>query len=265
MSNTHLIRKQTNKIIDDEFYTQYSDIEKELMHYDFTNKTVYCPCDDWDNSNFCKYFYTNFHKLKLKKLYCSCLTGKFVAYNGTEIRKHTLDSGDFRNKECITILNQSDIVVTNPPFSLIKDFMDIYSTKDFIFVVPTLALGYSYLRTRVITWHIGKEIGNFIRPDGTKKHQSCFFISTLDTNRDREAVVVNKPVSEYSFVTYKGKEYLWTKNINNIPDNYYAPMVVPMRFIIIRDKRFKVLASRVEPYNKGKQMFFQCLIQRVCE
>ena len=94
MSNEHLNKKQFSKIIDDEFYTQYSDIEKELMYYDFTNKTIYCPCDDWDRSNFCKYFYNNFHKLNLKKLYCSCLDGKFVAYNGKELKQYKLTSGD---------------------------------------------------------------------------------------------------------------------------------------------------------------------------
>ena len=263
MSNKHLNKKQFSKIIDDEFYTQYSDIEKELMHYDFTNKTVYCPCDDWDKSNFCKYFYNNFHKLNLKKLYCSCLDGKFVAYNGKELKQCKLASGDFRSKECKTIFEQSDIVVTNPPFSILKDFMDIYSTKDFILVLPILALKYSYISPHIFNWHVGKEIGNFIRPDGT--HQACVFISTLNTNRYRKALVVNKPISEYSFVTYKGKEYLWTKYINNIPDNYYEPMIVPIRFIIIRDNRFKVLATRIDPYNKEKKMFTQCLIQRINE
>ena len=82
---------------------------------------------------------------------------------------------------------------------------------------------------------------------------------------DTNAVVVNKPISEYSFVTYKDKDYLWTKYINNIPDNYYEPMIVPIRFIIIRDNRFKVLATRIDPFNKEKQMFSQCLIQRIKE
>ena len=265
MNNKHLNKKQFSKIIDDEFYTQYSDIEKELMYYDFTNKIIYCPCDDWDKSNFCKYFYNNFHKLNLKKLYCSCLDGKFVAYNGKELKQYKLASGDFRSKECKTIFEQSDIVVTNPPFSILKDFMDIYSTKDFIIVIPILALKNSYISPRIFNWHIGKEIGNFIRPDGTKTHQACLFISTLNTNRDRKAVVVNKPISEYSFVTYKGKDYLWTKKINNIPDNYYEPMIIPIRFIMIRDNRFKVLATRIDPYNKEKKMFSQCLIQRIKE
>ncbi|MCX6833625.1 MAG: hypothetical protein NTW07_00580, partial [candidate division Zixibacteria bacterium] len=127
----------------DEFYTQLSDIEKELRHYakHFKGKTVLCNCDDPKISNFFHYFSHNFEKLKLKKLITTCYKncdadlfskhtdqrGIWLEYDGDkdgdrvpgpdEIGIHTLKGdGDFRSEECIKLLKQADIVVTNPPF-----------------------------------------------------------------------------------------------------------------------------------------------------
>ena len=126
----------------DEFYTQLTDIEKELKHYQnhFKNKVVFCNCDDPRISNFFHYFSYNFEKLKLKKLIATCYKSQqmdlfsqndseraiYLEYNGDknnnripdpdEIGIHHLKSdGDFRSQECIEILKNADIVVTNPP------------------------------------------------------------------------------------------------------------------------------------------------------
>lgn len=134
----------------DEFYTQLSDIEKELRHYTkhFKNKTVLCNCDDPKVSNFFHYFSHNFEKLRLKKLITTCYkssnadlfsthtaeTGLYLEYNGDksgnripspeEIGIHKLKGdGDFRSQECINLLKQADIIVTNPPFSLFREYV----------------------------------------------------------------------------------------------------------------------------------------------
>ena len=134
----------------DEFYTQLSDIENELRHYTkhFKNKTILCNCDDPKISGFFKYFSLNFEKLKLKKLITMCYKNQqtdlfskndseraiWLEYNGDknnnrvpdidEIGKHAFKSdGDFRSDECIEILKKADIVVTNPPFSLFKEYV----------------------------------------------------------------------------------------------------------------------------------------------
>src|SRR3990167_2003583 len=134
----------------DEFYTQLSDIEKELRHYTkhFKNKKVLCNCDDPKVSNFFHYFSHNFEKLKLKKLITTCYKnfdadlfskhtaerGIYLEYDGDksgnrlpdpdEIGIHKLRSeGDFRSEECIKLLKQADIVVTNPPFSLFREYV----------------------------------------------------------------------------------------------------------------------------------------------
>lgn len=134
----------------DEFYTQLSDIENELKHYKdhFCGKTVYCNCDDPSVSNFFRYFSLNFAHLGLKKLVTTCYRnqdrdlfsrreseraikleydgyreGEWVP-NADDIGVSLLDGdGDFRSRECIELLEQADIVVTNPPFSLFRQYI----------------------------------------------------------------------------------------------------------------------------------------------
>lgn len=135
---------------DDEFYTQLSDIEKELRHYKkhFKGKTVYLNCDDPRESEFFHYFSYNFEKLGLKKLIAACYKSQnmdlfstedseqavYLEYEGDkdgdrvpgrdEIEVQTFSGdGDFRSAESIALLKQADIVVTNPPFSQFRDYV----------------------------------------------------------------------------------------------------------------------------------------------
>jgi len=120
----HRARKQKN----DEFYTQLIDIERELQHYEsyFKGKVVYCNCDDPHTSNFFKYFVSNFKELRLKKVIAACYAenGFFAEYAGEKIAvSYFKGDGDFRSAESIALLKQSDIVVTNPPFSLFREYV----------------------------------------------------------------------------------------------------------------------------------------------
>lgn len=116
----------------DEFYTLLSDIENEMQIYfpHFKNKVIYCNCDDPKISNFWKYFYQNFEKLGLKKLISTYYKPKGYSfkteYDGKEtIRTRFVGDGDFRSRECVETLKDSDIVVTTPPFSLFQDFIPL--------------------------------------------------------------------------------------------------------------------------------------------
>ncbi len=145
---TNEILQKAKKSRNDEFYTQLSDIESELRHYKshFKNKVVYCNCDDPQVSNFYNYFATNFEELGIKKLISACYRkqernlfnnkkiekGFFYEYIGTEEENiiptsadinYFKGDGDFRSAESIELLKQSDIVVTNPPFSLFREFV----------------------------------------------------------------------------------------------------------------------------------------------
>ncbi len=143
--NTKLNRAGRNK--NDDFYTQLTDIEKELRHYIgyFRDKVVYCNCDDPKASQFFRYFQLKFRTLGLRKLITTCYKNqnpnlfslfeneKAVGMILTEstsgdempsIDIFNLDgNGDFRSEECIRLLEQADIVVTNPPFSLFREYV----------------------------------------------------------------------------------------------------------------------------------------------
>ena len=127
----------------DEFYTQLYDIENELRHYraHFRDKVVYCNCDDPTVSNFYRFFKLNFEFLGLKKLITTCYksqqmdmfsqhdidTAIGIEYTGKQASKEHIfylkGDGDFRSAECIELLKQADIVVTNPPFSLFREYV----------------------------------------------------------------------------------------------------------------------------------------------
>ena len=123
----HLNQAKSAK--NDEFFTQYEDIEKECQYYseDFKDKCIYLPCDE-EKSNFWKYFVDNFHNFKLKHLTATHIdfnTNSYrLDYNGTETIKTALEgNGDFRSEECTKIKNDADIIITNEPFSLFRDFV----------------------------------------------------------------------------------------------------------------------------------------------
>ncbi len=155
----------------DEFYTQLSDIERELKNYKshFKNKVVYCNCDDPRVSNFFIYFSYNFEKLGLKKLIATCYKNQnmelfsqndseqaiYLVYEGDKNKNNIPDpeeigikklkgDGDFRSKECIELLKLADIVVTNPPFSLFREYVAqlIEYDKKFLIIGHQNAISY---------------------------------------------------------------------------------------------------------------------------
>lgn len=159
MSNANLNAAKQAK--NDEFYTLYEDIENELQHYPgaFEGKIVYCNCDNPEWSNFWKYFHLNFEKLGLKRL-VSTHYEKDVEQNGhpykieyeggndaditAGVKTPLKGNGDFASDECIEVLKEADIVVTNPPFSTFRLFVDILicNQKKFFIIGPKLAVGY---------------------------------------------------------------------------------------------------------------------------
>lgn len=124
--NEHLHKAKKAK--NDEFYTRYVDIEKELSHYkdQLEGKWVYSPCDDYRWSNFPKYFKDHFQDLNLKHYTSTCYDIGEGAwrydYDGeTETITPLQGNGDFQSEECTQIMKDCDIVITNPPFSRYRD------------------------------------------------------------------------------------------------------------------------------------------------
>lgn len=127
-TNENLKFAKTNK--NDEFYTQYCDIEAEIKHYRkcFRGKVIYCNCDNPKCSQFYRYFKNNFNRFGLKKLIVTyhkkgSKVYKIEMYPGVTLKKQMKGDGDFRSEECIELLRKCDIVVTNPPFSLFREYV----------------------------------------------------------------------------------------------------------------------------------------------
>ena len=160
MANSDLHTANKNKA--DEFYTQISDIEKEMIHYKplFKGKTILCNCDDPRISNFFKYFALNFNEFGLKKIISTCYKNQdvdlftqndcekavYIEYTGNPNDPTSTDfstievkelkgDGDFRSEECIELLKQADIVVTNPPFSLFREYVSLLYKYDKKFII----------------------------------------------------------------------------------------------------------------------------------
>ena len=141
----------------DEFYTQLADVARELSHYKqhFRDKVVFCNCDDPTWSAFWKYFHLNFEELGLKKLISTHYDRNEPTYKmeytggsdndvETGIKTPLEGNGDFRNAECVALLDASDIVVTNPPFSLFREYLAqlVEHEKQFIIIGNRNALTY---------------------------------------------------------------------------------------------------------------------------
>lgn len=175
-TNARLIRAQKEK--NDEFYTLLPDVEKELVHYGehFKGKAVLCPCNDTEESAFWQYFHLNFGRLGLKRLTATSYGADAckIEYDGgndsncaccKKTRLH--GNGDFRSEECLSMMEQADIIVTNPPFSLFREMISALMSleKDFVILgnqnAVTLKDVFPYIRDRRI-W-----IGRSIRSGGT--------------------------------------------------------------------------------------------------
>ena len=181
MANSALTAAKAAK--KDEFYTQLTDIEKELAHYKkhFKGKTVLCNCDDPSVSNFFKYFALNFEFLGLKRLITTCYKNQemdlystntdvkavCLICDGDKNGNHVPDAneigvkplrgdGDFRCKECIELLKQADIVVTNPPFSLLREYVSqlIKYEKKFVIIGNQNAITYKEIFYGLVFVHI---------------------------------------------------------------------------------------------------------------
>jgi len=133
--NSDLQAARVNK--NDEFYTRLSDIETELSHYNFQGKAIYCPCDNPLQSQFYAYFFKKFSELQLSLLITTHLGGRYKrVYDGVNETDTPLQGdGDFRSDECKAILDQADIVITNPPFSLFREFVALLEEKQKQFLI----------------------------------------------------------------------------------------------------------------------------------
>lgn len=317
LNRTLHIAKSSKK---DEFYTQLSDIESELKHYKehFRNKVVFCNCDDPRNSNFFKYFAYNFENLGLKKLITTCYKNQekdlffeeesekavFLEYNGDlngnkipdaeEIGvKPLIGDGDFRSRESIDLLKQSDIVVTNPPFSLFREYVDqlVKYEKKFLIIGNINAITYKEIFKLIKdnkAWlgiNMGRGISGFIVPKdyelfGTETRidengnrivatNNCLWLTNLDTFRRHEDIVLTKKYygNESEYPKFDNYDAINVNKTQDIPMDYRGIMGVPITFLHkYNPEQFELIKFRKGNDEKdlsinGKCPYFRILIK----
>lgn len=311
--------RKAKKGKNDEFYTQLKDIEKELIHYKvhFKNKIVYCNCDDPITSNFYKYFAINFKKLGLKKLIASCYVeqefdllnvdndikrGYYYEYSGKkdeevfptiDMVKYFDGNGDFRSKESIELLTKSDIVVTNPPFSLFRELLSqlVEYDKQFLIIGNINAITYKgtfKLIGENRIWmgiNMGRGISGFIVPEhyelyGTETKvnengekivspNNCLWLTNLDNSKRHEDMPLTKTYQKEKDL-YQHYDNLNGINVNrtaNIPSDYSGVMGVPITFLHkYNPEQFEIVGFRKGDDGRdlsinGKNPYFRILIK----
>ena len=275
MPNTTLNAARAAK--NDEFYTQLSDIENELRHYKehFQGKTVLCNCDDPRVSNFFKYFALNFEHLGLKRLITTCYKNRninlfsqhdceeavYLIYDGDkngnkipdaeEIGIHPLKGdGDFRSKECIELLKQADIVVTNPPFSLFREYVAqlIKYDKKFLIVGHQNAIHYKeifpLIKQNKIWLGYGFKGGaaHFISQyedkatagdhrEGMIRVPGVHWFTNLEITKRHEEMILFRHYTPEEYPSYYNYDGIDVSNVAEIPMDYDGDMGVPDTFL----------------------------------
>lgn len=266
----------------DEFYTILSDIEKELRHYKkhFNDKVVLCNCDDPRASNFFHYFSFNFEKLGLKKLITTCYKNQnmdlfsqhdteraiYLEYEGDKNKNNVPDpeeigikqlkgDGDFRSKECIELLKQVDIVVTNPPFSLFREYVSqlMKYDKKFLIIGTWNVITYKEIFPLIkedklwVGINSNRNFSGFIVPkhyplDGTEaridengnrivsSNNTCWF-TNLDNAKRHEELILYKKYNPEEYPTYDNYDAIEVSKTNDIPIDYEGVMGVPITFM----------------------------------
>ena len=276
--NKNLHKAKNSK--QDEFYTQLADIERELKHYKkhFKNKTVYCNCDDPRISNFFHYFSYNFERLGLKRLITTCYRNRnvdlfsrndsdraiYLEYYGDKNGNNIPDldeigimdlngDGDFRSEESIELLKQADIVVTNPPFSLFREYVAqlMEHDKKFIIIGSFNAITYKeifkYIRENKMWLGYGFKGGNayfkttytvndfakgvYDDKTGLVKFRNVVWYTNLDIAKRHEEMILYKKFSQNDYPRYDNYDAIEVSKTKDIPVDYFDVMGVPITFL----------------------------------
>ena len=320
VANINLSKAKKNK--KDEFYTQLTDIEKELKHYKrhFKDKVVFCNCDDPRVSNFFHYFSYNFEKLGLKRLITTCYKNQnvdlfsqneseqavYLEYEGDKNRNNIPDpeeigiktlkgDGDFRSEECIELLKQADIVVTNPPFSLFREYVAqlVEYDKKILIIGNLNAITYKEIFKLIkenklwfgasihsgdrefgvpdsypleaAGYRIDNEGRKFIRVKGVR------WFTNLDYKERHEDLILYKKYNAKEYPKYDNYDAINVNKAKEIPMDYDDVMGVPITFM---DKynpdQFEIIGNEYDlninkgrGYINGKRMYSRIFIRNL--
>ena len=306
MANANLSNAKRAK--NDEFYTQLSDIENELKHYKnhFAGKVVYCNCDDARESNFFRFFQKKFNDYGLKKLVTTSYNedghGSLLVYEGdtngngklddNEVKVSELNgNGDFRSEECIELLKESDIVVTNPPFSLFRDYIAtlVQYDKKFLVIGNQNAITYKEIFPLIKEnklWTGNNMVKTFRVPQVTNKNcevlpngeiiakfgSICWF-TNLDIKKRHEEIILYKKYNEEEFPKYDNYDAIEVSKVCEIPKDYDGIMGVPITFLYrYNPSQFEIVGQMANtsitetnfgyPFVNGKRKYARILIRK---
>ena len=241
---------------DDEFYTPRATIESELRHYakHFFGKSVLCNCDDPAKSEFFRYFQAKFAPLELKRLVGTHYTPsilfpdegpahkKVITPNSQGRRTPLKYNGDFRSAECVALMKEADIVCTNPPFSLLREYIAqlMAYKKKFLIIGNMNACSYKEVFPLIRENKIWMGVTNaserpFVKPDGTPKKLgfACWFTNLSHSRREKEKIPLYAKYSETpeKYPEYDNYPAIEVSKTAEIPDDYYGEMGVPISFL----------------------------------
>ncbi|MDP3881999.1 MAG: adenine-specific methyltransferase EcoRI family protein [Nanoarchaeota archaeon] len=310
---------KANAIKNDEFYTQLADIERELKHYKeyFKNKVIFCNCDDPRISSFFHYFSYNFEQLGLKKLITTCYKNQqmnlfsanksekaiYLEYTGDKNKnnvpdpkeigiKHLKGDGDFRSQECIELLKQSDIVVTNPPFSLFREYVSqlVKYNKKFIIIGSLNAISYKeifkLIKENKLWLGYGFNNGNayfkifhtkdfangvYDKETGLVKFRNVTWFTNLEIGKRHEDLILYKKYygNENEYPKYDNYNAINVDKTKDIPVDYKGVMGVPISFLDkYNPEQFEIIGNEYDlkiekgrGYIKGKRMYSRIFIR----
>lgn len=304
-ANKNLGRARQNK--NDEFYTQLTDIEKELRHYKehFKGKRIFCNCDDPEFSNFWRYFELNFDHLGLQSLTSTHYNETTATYrldmfrdeagNVVSSRTPLEQNGDFRSPEAIAILDASDIVVTNPPFSLFREYVALLIEKEKHFIIIGSMNAVTYKETFNLIKENKMWLGNtsggmtfevpnkeeyanksgFFKKDGRaySKLGNISWYTNLDIAKRHEDLLTWREYNKDDYPSYDNYDIINVNKIVDIPADYDGLMGVPITyFSMYNPSQFEVVGlansarwlGEVECYTiiDGKKIYNRVIIKR---
>lgn len=292
--NLHKARDAKN----DEFYTSFEDVNAEMNYYrnQFQGKSVYLNCDS-KKSNFWLYFRIRFDFLGLRELvathydehggaYKLTYTGGLGVYHpdqgdeGLWTTKEPLDgNGDFRSPECLDLLAQCDVVVTNPPFSLFRDYVEVVDSfdKEFLIIGSMNAITYQGVFKLIKNnklWLGVNTVKRFLQPDGSFKHfgNICWF-TNLNHYKRNEELLLFKKYDPSLYPRYDNYDAIEVSKVVNIPEDFDGIMGVPITFLTkYNPDQFEIIGVMATtqvteenhgyPFVDGKKKYARILIKR---
>jgi hypothetical protein len=250
MGTKHLHKARGVK--NDEFYTQLSEIELELAHYrhHFKGKHIYCNCDNPKFSKFWEYFHVHFSEFGLKQLTATyydrtAFVNRYDYYgeNDNDVTSAVVSPlnshGDFRSPQCTAIMKEADIVITNPPYSLLRQFvvyLNKYATY-FVFIGPLNTIDYKavfpLIKSKKLFCGVNKlktDSMDFVTSNNECATVMSWWFTNLIPNVEKPLYHFTAEYDESKYPKYDNYDAIEVSKVPDIPDNYYGIMGVPLTF-----------------------------------